>query len=92
MDIYICGGSDEKDSALAMIQGVISSNRIYDMTGKTSFSDWAGIVQHSDLVIGNDSATLHLAAASSRKAICIAGVYDKGHFFSILTRPPTFPV
>ena len=33
------------------------------------------------MVIGNDSATLHIAAAHRVKAICIAGVYDKFQFF-----------
>jgi ADP-heptose:LPS heptosyltransferase len=36
------------------------------------------------MVIGNDSATLHIAAAHRVKAICIAGIYDKFHFFPYL--------
>ena len=36
------------------------------------------------MVIGNDSATLHIAAAHRVKAICIAGIYDKFQFFPYL--------
>lgn len=36
------------------------------------------------MVIDNDSATLHIAAAHRVKAICIAGIYDKFQFFPYL--------
>ena len=36
------------------------------------------------MVIGNDSATLHIATAHRVKAICIAGIYDKFQFFPYL--------
>ena len=80
LDIYICGGTDEK-KYFDNLMKIYNSGRIHDLTGKTTFGEWSAVVQHAKLVLGNDSATLHLAAASSRRAICIAGVYDKGHFF-----------
>lgn len=36
------------------------------------------------MVIGNDSATLHIDDAHRVKAICIAGIYDKFQFFPYL--------
>ena len=49
--------------------------------GKTSFAEWSSIIEYAHLVVGNDSATLHIAAGHRVKAICIAGIYDKYQFF-----------
>lgn len=81
LPVHLCGGSDEIEFAEEIISVVERPDMVISHIGKTTFSDWSAIVQHADLVIGNDSATMHLAAASRRKAICIAGVYDKYQFF-----------
>lgn len=80
-NIHLCGGADEDHFEKELLQYVEHKDRIISHIGKTSFADWSSIVEHADLVIGNDSATMHLAAAHRRKAICIAGVYDKYQFF-----------
>lgn len=79
-EIHLCGGADEEKYAYQMIQKMKSKN-IVSHIGKTSFSDWSSIIQHAELVLGNDSATVHLAAAARVPCICIAGVYDKYQFF-----------
>ena len=81
MDIHLCGGADESEYEQMILSLSRYPERIVSHIGKTSFSDWSAIVQHASLVLGNDSATMHLAAAARRPAICIAGVYDKFQFF-----------
>ncbi|MBR4085142.1 MAG: glycosyltransferase family 9 protein [Lachnospiraceae bacterium] len=81
MNVHLCGGTEEIQYERLIYAQVKYPERIISHIGKTTFSEWSSIVQHADLVIGNDSATMHLAAASRRKAICIAGVYDKYQFF-----------
>ena len=81
MNIHLCGGADEAHFEKELLQYAKHKDRIISHIGKTSFEDWSSIVEYADLVVGNDSATLHLAAAHRRKAICIAGVYDKYQFF-----------
>lgn len=81
LEICICGGKEEIFYSEYILTHCKCCEKIHDFTGKTSFDMWSAIVQNASIVIGNDSATLHLAAASGRNAICIAGVYDKGHFF-----------
>ncbi len=81
MNVHLCGGLDEIKFETIIFSQVKYSKRVISHIGKTNFSDWSAIVQHADLVLGNDSATMHLAVASRRKAICIAGVYDKYQFF-----------
>ena len=83
-DIYLCGGCDEEQDAKKMIALSNHSYRIFSRVGKTLFWEWSSIVQHAKMVIGNDSATLHIAAAHRVKAICIAGIYDKFQFFPYL--------
>lgn len=80
-EVHICGGSDEKKYEQLLLKDSKNHERIVSHVGKTSFSDWSAIVQYAKLIIGNDSATMHLAAAARVPAICIAGVYDKYQFF-----------
>ena len=59
------------------------SNRekVIDRIGKTSFPEWISLIQHSVLTIGNDSASIHIAAACRVPSICLVGLYDKNQFF-----------
>ena len=81
LPVHLCGGAEAKRSAEQMKSLVKHPDHVIDHTGKTSFSDWSAIIQHADLVLGNDSATLHIAVAGRAKSICITGVYDKYQFF-----------
>ena len=78
---HLCGGNGEEHFAEEIQFLVRNKTSVISHIGNTSFSDWSAIIQHADLVIGNDSATLHIAAAARKKSICIAGVYDKYLFF-----------
>lgn len=81
MKIHLCGGKEELLFEKEILLKVTEPGSIVSHIGATDFSDWSAVVQHADLVIGNDSATMHLAVAARRKAVCIAGVYDKYQFF-----------
>lgn len=81
MNVHLCGGSNETEFERIILANSKYPKRLISHIGKTTFSEWSAIVQHADLVLGNDSATMHMAVASRRKAICIAGVYDKFQFF-----------
>lgn len=81
MNIHLCGGTDEAHFTQELIGLVKNKAHIISHIGKTSFKEWSSIVEYAGLVLGNDSATMHLAAAHRRKSICIAGVYDKYMFF-----------
>lgn len=79
--IYLCGGADEAEYGERLSRLVRNPERVVSRIGKTTFAEWASIVQHAEFVVGNDSATIHLAAAARRPCVCITGVYDKGQFF-----------
>ncbi|NCC01775.1 MAG: hypothetical protein EOM34_14080 [Clostridia bacterium] len=81
VNVHLCGGADEKHFEEELMVLVKHKTKVVSHIGSTTFAEWSSIVQYADLVIGNDSATMHLAAAHRRKSICIAGVYDKYQFF-----------
>ena len=81
VNVHLCGGIDEKHFEEELIALARHKTKIVSHIGSTTFTEWSSIVQYADLVIGNDSATMHLAAAHRRKSICIAGLYDKYQFF-----------
>lgn len=84
LDVYLCGGASEREASDNLIAVTHHKEHIHNKVGNTSFKEWASIVEHAELVLGNDSATLHIAAAYRRKCICVAGVYDKFQFFPYL--------
>lgn len=83
-DIYLCGGTEEEQAAKELISLSTYPERIINRVGKSLFREWASMVQYAKIVVGNDSATLHMAAAYRVPSVCIAGVYDKFQFFPYL--------
>ena len=81
LEVHLCGGSGEEELADSMKKLSSHPEKIVSHIGKTSFSEWSSIVQHAKIVIGNDSATMHIAAAARVPSVCIAGAYDKYKFF-----------
>lgn len=81
INVHLCGGQDELKFEEIILKGSKNKKHIVSHIGKTNFSDWSAIVQHACLVLGNDSATMHLAAAGRVPSICISGVYDKFLFY-----------
>ena len=78
---YLCGGADEKEYGLEIQKKVVVSESVESFIGESSFSEWSAMIQHADLIIGNDSATIHMAVAANVPAICIVGVYAKNLAF-----------
>ena len=44
-------------------------------------NEWVDLIQNAEFVIGNDSASIHIAAACKIPSICLCGSYDKNQFF-----------
>ena len=83
-NVHICGGADEISTAQKLITLSRHPEHIVNHVGKTTFTEWASIIEYAKLVVGNDSATLHIAAAHRVLAVCITGIYDKYQFFPYL--------
>ncbi|MBR4196784.1 MAG: glycosyltransferase family 9 protein [Synergistaceae bacterium] len=76
MNVHLCGGQNEAEIAEKVQSLVKHPERVINHVGATSFAEWSSIVQHSDLVVANDSATAHLAAVHRVKTVCIIGAYE----------------
>lgn len=85
MNVHLCGGAAETQYADHLLELVENKGDIISHIGNTNFSDWSAIIQHATIVIGNDSATLHIAAAARVKALCINGDYEENIFFPYFT-------
>lgn len=81
ISVFLCGSKEDKYRSEYISDRLNNNSKVHNYVGKLKFYEWSSLIQHADLVIGNDSATIHLAAAHKTKAICIAGVYDKYQFF-----------
>lgn len=81
LDIHLCGEAGEEHYSADLKKHVRNQKRIISHIGKTNYSEWSSIIQHARIVIGNDSASLHMAIAGRVPSISIVGVYDKYQFF-----------
>ena len=72
-DVVLCGTNE--------YTVMDTSNRLINLTGKTSFSEWFSIIQFSKLVIGVDSAAIHVALSLGTPAVVLRGYYEGKKYF-----------
>lgn len=85
-EVIVLGSKNEKEYAKSMKE--LTRLHFTDATGKTSFSSLATILSFSDILITNDTGTMHLGASVGTKVVSIflstaypyqTGPYGKGH-------------
>ncbi len=67
----VTGSSDEKDRAAEIVGG--AGVDAYSLAGKTSIGELAGVLKKCRLLIGIDSAAVHIAAAVGTPTVTIFG-------------------
>jgi len=78
-DIIIAGSAI--DSKIAnKIGHCFNSNRVYDMTGKTTLSELAKLISLCKVLISNETSAVHFAAAVSAPFVCISNGNHYGRF------------
>lgn len=70
----VLGGKSE--SALGAAIAEVASDRVLDLTGKTSLSEMIEWIRISELVVTNDSGPMHIAAALGKPIVSIFGPTD----------------
>ncbi|HMG83987.1 MAG TPA: glycosyltransferase family 9 protein [Ferruginibacter sp.] len=80
--IVLTGSKKDSKYASAIITGVDAkyTNRFTDLTGKTSLLDLANVICNSELLVTNDSASLHMAAAANKETVCVFMGESYGRF------------
>lgn len=79
--VVICGSGNEKELGNKLIQQAKHKNGIVNLAGNTDLPTLAHMLANAKLYFGNDTGTLHLAAAVDTPAIAIIGGGHFGRFF-----------
>ena len=75
-NIFLCGGKDEH-SICEELANKIGKERIVNLAGETSLVELTGLIRYAQLLIGNESSPVHIAAAVDTPSVCVLG---GGHF------------
>ena len=81
-------GNNDIKMAQTIINGVAKKKRIYNLVNKTSIIDLISIISKAKFVVGNDSAAVHIAAATHVPSICI---FHGAHYGRFLPYPNHLP-
>ena len=71
----ICGASGDADAASHVLRKI--GGQVVNLTGRTSLTQLAAVLESCDLYIGNDTGPLHMAVAVG---IPTLGIMGGGHF------------
>ncbi len=78
-DILLAGSSSEKSTIMKIIDGV-NSDRVFDISGKTSLPQFGKIISLAKLLISNETSAVHFAAAVNTPFVCISNGQRFGRF------------
>ena len=62
------------------ISNIVKSEKLIDLSGKCSLTELAAIIADSEIVISNDTAAVHIAAAVGKRFLCISNGSYFGRF------------
>jgi ADP-heptose:LPS heptosyltransferase len=65
--VILIGGTDEVPLSQAVAQSL--AGPVHDLTGQTTLPQLAALLSQADVLLGNDSGPLHLAAALGRPVV-----------------------
>ena len=77
-DVLICGGPG--DIALAEAIARDCGEGVRSLAGKTTLKQLAAVIAGAEMLVSNDTAAVHLAAAAGVPSVCIAGGGHYGRF------------
>jgi len=85
LKIILCGTQAERSicSQVAELSGIDIINR----SGQTTLIQMIEMIRHASLLVANDSASIHIAAATRTPSVCVLG---GGHFGRFLPYQPEF--
>ena len=78
--IIVLGSNKESKLAGKIIDLISEKSNIINLTGKTTLNQLISIINHSQLLISNESMAVHLAAALDHKFVCISNGNSWGRF------------
>ena len=79
--VVVAGAPNEKEIANKVLEGIDSeNNNLINITGESSLKEMFTLIKNSELVLCNDSMTLHIASAFKKKTVAFfcATILDFG--------------
>ncbi len=78
MTAVICGATGEEGLGVALSSA--SHGNILDYVGRTTLIELIALIAGAKMVLSNDSAAIHIAAAVSTPSVCVLGGQHFGRF------------
>lgn len=75
-NIMFTGSKEDRKEVEHLVEALEPKERIINRCGETSIEELFEIVAGAQVLIGNDSGPIHIAAAVNTPAICIVGGWD----------------
>ena len=82
----LCGASDEREIGVRLLADTTSP--LLDWIGKTSLPQLVTVIAGAQMLIGNDTSGIHMAAAVGTPSVCILGGGHYGRFLPYVTENP----
>jgi len=79
LDVIIAGSKSEIGIAEKIIYS-LNTQRVFDMTGKTTLPQLAKLISQSKVLISNETSAVHFAAAVGTPFVCISNGNHFGRF------------
>jgi heptosyltransferase II len=79
-------GTDGQKQLCGEVENSINSKNVYNLSGKTTLKELAALLEKTDLIITNDSGTLHMASAVRCPVVAIFGPTNPYRYGPIGTR------
>lgn len=79
LDVIIAGSKSEIGFAEKIIYS-LNTQRVFDMTGKTTLPQLAKLISQSKVLISNETSAVHFAAAVGTPFVCISNGNHFGRF------------
>ncbi len=77
MNIVLSGSKTEEELSNSFIENYLGNHSIINFTGKTNLIESFSIIKNAKFLIGNETASVHMATAVKTPSLCFLG---GGHF------------
>lgn len=80
-EIELCGNTNNENYFSDFSSMVEDKNKLHNYINKTSYREWIDLIASANLLVGSDSASVHIAAAVKTHSVCILGGMDEGKIY-----------
>jgi len=80
----LCGSAEERELCRLVIRS--AGREALNIAGETSLSELVEVIRRAELVIGNETAVVHIAAAVGTPSVCLLGGGHYGRFMPYETK------